>query len=89
MSKARSSGMRATEPPAGAGKRWSALTWDDLEQWAGHRSVERGRSYERQGGVRDLAVSDEGKLLATVQGGKRYVVSAWLRDRKGDEAPLA
>jgi uncharacterized Zn finger protein len=36
---------------------WRALTWDDLEAWAGPRSLERGRSYQRTGRVRHLARS--------------------------------
>ena len=59
---------------------WTALTWDDLEEWAGSRSVSRGRAYERQGQVKDLAVSKDGGLLATVQGGDRYAVSVTLNE---------
>jgi uncharacterized Zn finger protein len=61
---------------------WAALTWDDLDGWAGSRSVARGRSYERQGRVKNLAVSEDGRLLATVQGGERYVVSVGLSGKK-------
>lgn len=57
---------------------WAALTWDDLDGWAGSRSVSRERSYERQGRVKSLAISEDGRLLATVHGGDRYVVSVWL-----------
>jgi uncharacterized Zn finger protein len=61
---------------------WTALTWDILERWAGGRSVTRGRAYERQGRVKDLTISDDGRLLATVQGNERYVVSVWLNAGK-------
>jgi hypothetical protein len=37
---------------------WAALTWDDLDAWAGSHSVSRRRSYERQGRVQNLAVSE-------------------------------
>lgn len=57
---------------------WASLTWDDLDRWAGVRSVQRGRTYQRQDRVKDLAISDDGWLLATVCGGDRYVVSVWL-----------
>jgi uncharacterized Zn finger protein len=57
---------------------WAGLTWDDLDRWAGPRSVARGRSYELQGRVGDLAVGDDGRLLATVRGGERYVVTVWF-----------
>lgn len=63
---------------------WASLRWDDLDAWAGGRSVSRGRDYQRQGRVSNLAVSPDGKLLATVTGGKRYVVSAWLTDDADD-----
>lgn len=62
--------------------KWASLTWDDLDGWAGSRSVSRGRSYQSQGRVRDLAVSREGRLVATVAGGDRYLVSVWLTDSK-------
>ncbi len=61
---------------------WPALTWDDLDRWAGSRSVSRGRSYQNQGRVKDLAISTDDRLLATVQGGDRYVVSVWLNAGK-------
>jgi uncharacterized Zn finger protein len=27
---------------------WAALSWDDLTEWAGSRSVDRGRAYQKQ-----------------------------------------
>ena len=62
--------------------KWASLTWDDLDAWAGGRSVSRGRSYQRQGRVRDLVASEAGRLLATVMGGNQYAVSVWLKDDK-------
>jgi len=50
------------------GDGWLSLTWDDLEEWAGARSVERGRSYQRGERVKKLAITDAGELLATVRG---------------------
>lgn len=81
------------EPTANAGKsssagKWEALTWNDLEAWAGGRSVSRGRSYQRQGRVRDVATSDDGRLLATVMGGDRYVVCVGLQAKQNDQAPV-
>lgn len=58
---------------------WRDLTWDDLEQWTGARSLERGRSYQRSGHVRNLARSAEGVLLAWVQGTDRYATRAELK----------
>lgn len=40
----------------------SSLTWNDLEDWAGGTIVSRGRTYQRQGRVSDLAVTDDGNL---------------------------
>ncbi len=53
---------------------WTKLTRGDLESWAGVRSVTRGRSYQRQGRVKDLRISKAGELLATVVGGDRSTV---------------
>ncbi len=57
---------------------WKKLTWDDLDEWAGSRSVTRGKSYQRQGRVQQLCVSKVGVLLAWVQGNKRYATSVLL-----------
>lgn len=59
-------------------KTWTSLTWDDLGAWAGSRSVSRGKAYQRQGRVKDLALAADGRLLATVVGNERYVTSVWL-----------
>jgi uncharacterized Zn finger protein len=48
------------------------LTWDDLEQWAGSRIVERGERYQGQGRVSQLARTDDGGLVAWVNGSQRY-----------------
>ena len=70
------------KPLTSTAKGWSSLTWDDLDRWAGARSVSRGRAYHNGGRVEDLAISDEGRLLATVTGGDRYVTSVWLKVKK-------
>ncbi|HTF61131.1 MAG TPA: hypothetical protein VK638_00320, partial [Edaphobacter sp.] len=57
--------------------KWESLTWDDVANWAGSRSVSRGRAYQRGGRVRDLGISTEGRLLATVTGGQRYTTGVW------------
>jgi uncharacterized Zn finger protein len=53
--------------------RFSDLTWDDIESWAGGKIVSRGQNYQRQGRVSDLAVTDDGSLIAWVDGSARYV----------------
>jgi uncharacterized Zn finger protein len=69
------SSSRAAARPSPA---WTALTWAELDSWAGARSVARGRTYARQGRVKNLSISAEDRLLATVTGGERYVTSVWL-----------
>jgi uncharacterized Zn finger protein len=77
--------QRASSKDRKASNHWASLTWDDLDRWAGGRSVSRGRSYQRQGRVQDLAIAEDGRLLATVQGGDRYFVSVWLTGKKQGE----
>ena len=48
------------------------LTWDDIEAWAGGKIVSRGKNYQRQGRVFDLAMTDEGSLIVWVHGSARY-----------------
>jgi uncharacterized Zn finger protein len=48
------------------------LTWNDIEAWAGGKIVSRSQNYQRQGRVADLAVTDEGSLIAWVDGSARY-----------------
>ena len=64
---------------------WTALSWDDLTEWAGSRSVSRGRTYQTQGRVHDLVISEDGWLLATVTGGERYAITVWCepKSKKG------
>ena len=68
--------------------RFSDLTWDDLEEWAGSRIVGRGRSYQKNGRVADLAVTENCTLIARVSGSKRYTTRVDM-DKKGlPESPL-
>ena len=76
QSRARGGDPGKREPSSDAG--WTALTWNDLERWAGSRSVARGRSYQRGDRVKDLKISSDGALLATVVGGARYVTTVAL-----------
>jgi len=81
-SRGRDTKKKKRTPVAG----WAKLTWDDLDLWAGSRSVSRGRAYQRDGRVKDLRLSGEGKLLATVVGGERYVTTVSLSP--GSKRPL-
>jgi uncharacterized Zn finger protein len=71
-------GKKGRPPTAG----WAGLTWEELERWAGSRSVTRGRAYQRGGRVKDLKASSDGSLLATVVGGDRYVTTVALSPGK-------
>ena len=51
---------------------FSDLTWNDIEEWAGGKIVSRGKSYQRQGLVSDLVITDDNSLIAWVDGTKRY-----------------
>ena len=62
---------------------WTDLTWSELAEWAGERSLERGRRYFEAGHVTALAKADDGELLATVQGTEKYVTA--VAPAGGDE----
>jgi uncharacterized Zn finger protein len=57
------------------------LTWEDLEQWAGSTIVSRGKSYQRNGYVRELASTPDGGLLAWVEGTRTY--ATWVDFENG------
>ena len=79
MPKRKKQGKRAAfKSKSAETERWASLTWDDVDTWAMGRSMARGRTYQRQGRVKDLASAEDGRLLATVLGGERYTVSVWL-----------
>lgn len=59
-----------------------SLTWNDLTDWAGSRIVSRGRSYQKQGRVSDLAVTDDDALIAWVDGSKQYATRVTI-DKDG------
>ena len=61
----------------------TALTWDDLADWAGSRTMDRGRRYQRQGRVKDLAAVKDEALVAWVDGSQRYATKIVL-DFEGD-----
>jgi uncharacterized Zn finger protein len=55
------------------------LSWDDLEHWAGHRILDRGRRYHSTGAVRDLGRTDE-TIMAWVRGSHRYATRVTLQE---------
>jgi uncharacterized Zn finger protein len=60
--------------------RFADLTWNDLEEWAGRKIVSRGKNYQRQRRVCDLAVTDDDGLIAWVDGAKRYATKVVMDD---------
>ena len=60
--------------------RFVDLTWYDLEEWAGSKIVSRGKIYQRQGRVCDLAVTGDRRLIAWVDGTERYATKVIMED---------
>ena len=59
---------------------FAALTWNDLEKWAGDKIVSRAKGYQSKGRVRDPAVTEAGGLVAWVEGTKQYVTRVVMAD---------
>jgi uncharacterized Zn finger protein len=59
--------------------RFADLTWNDIEEWAGSKIVSRGKNYQRQGFVSDLAVTDDGGLIAQVKPSAYREATKYLR----------
>lgn len=60
-----------------ADNRFFDLTWKDLETWAGSRIFKRGKEYQGDGRVVDLAIARDGSLVATVDGTRPYATQVW------------
>ena len=56
------------------------LTWDDLEEWAGSKIVSRGRNYQKQGRVSELAKTKDNCLIGWVDGSEQYAVKVVMED---------
>jgi len=59
---------------------FTALTWDELQDWAGPVIVSRGQRYQRSSQVHDLATTTRGGLVAWVLGSERYATSVELEN---------
>ncbi|OEU66952.1 MAG: hypothetical protein BA867_03505 [Desulfobacterales bacterium S5133MH16] len=59
---------------------FEALTWNDLTDWAGSKIVSRGKNYQRNGYVKDLARTPDGNLVAWVDGTERYATRVFFED---------
>ena len=53
---------------------FESLSWDDIVTWAGTKVTGRGRDYQSEGRVKDLAVTETGGLIASVVGSRIYAV---------------
>lgn len=60
--------------------RFADLTWNDLEDWAGSKIVSRGKNYQDQGRVCDLATTEDHGLIAWVGGTERYATKVIMGD---------
>jgi len=77
----------AAERPAEG--RWRDLHLERPGGVGGARSLQRGRSYQRSGRVRQLARSADGTLLAWVHGQLRYATRVELAAEPPDGPALA
>jgi len=59
---------------------FAKLTLNDLNEWAGTKIVSRGRNYQRQGRVCDLAITEDDKLISWVDGTERYATKVFMND---------
>lgn len=60
--------------------KFAGLAWNDLQEWAGNRIVSRGKNYQRQGRVCDLAVTEDHGLIAWVDGTEKYATKVVMED---------
>jgi uncharacterized Zn finger protein len=60
--------------------RFAELAWNDLQEWAGSSTVSRGRSYQHNHQVEELACTPSGSLLAWVQGTQRYATQVEITE---------
>ena len=56
------------------------LDWATLEDWAGTKTLSRGRQYQHDGRVHDLVRSANGAIVAWVDGTKRYATAVYFDD---------
>ena len=61
-------------------KFYKKLTWDDLVDWFEDRIVDRGQKYQKQGRVSDLSTTQDGNLIAWVEGTKRYATTVEITE---------
>jgi uncharacterized Zn finger protein len=55
------------------------FTWSDLDAWVGAKTLARGRQYQREHRVENLAHASSGELVAWVAGTERYATAVAAR----------
>jgi len=61
---------------------YKQLKWDDFVDWFEDTIVDRGQKYQNQGRVSDLAVTENGDLIAWVTGTKQYATTVEITEGK-------
>lgn len=61
------------------------LDWATLEDWAGTKTLTRGKQYQHDGRVRDLVRSSNGAVVAWVDGTRRYATTVYFDDGPDSE----
>ena len=56
------------------------LNWTTLEDWAGTKTLSRGRQYQREGRVHELVRSPNEAIVAWVDGTERYATAVYFDD---------
>lgn len=72
--------MRKSSGESAAINPFMALTWRDLEEWAGAKILSRGKAYQKSGQVKDLSITPQNELVAWVQGSARYATQVSCRE---------
>ena len=57
-----------------------ALKWSDIEEWAGSKTISKGKDYQLTGRVKVLKRTPEGGLLAMVRGRRDYFTEVSLEN---------
>jgi len=62
---------------------WNQLSWSDITDYFGDRTTKRGRDYAKNGNVKSIWVTDDGKnILAVVSGSDDYHTLVTLSESK-------
>ncbi|MEI6840104.1 MAG: SWIM zinc finger family protein [Methanomicrobiales archaeon] len=59
---------------------WLNLSWNDLGAWAGPKTLARGRKYQHEHRVEDIARASGDELVAWVEGSERYATTITTGD---------